>query len=82
LWIPIERSNICILSVFKSIAANIEVTQYIDGDLVIEHQQRGSSNGESLPEIENVRTLSAETSTCLVKQLYKLIKLNNITIYT
>jgi len=82
LWIPIERSNICILSVFKSIAASIEVTQYIDGDLVIEHQQRGSSNGESLPEIENVCTLSAETSTCLVKQLYKLIKLNNITIYT
>ena len=42
MWIPIERSNICILSVFKSIAANIEVTQYIDGDLVIDYNEEAA----------------------------------------
>ncbi len=35
---------------------NIEVTQYIDGDLVIDYSEEA--------EIENVSTLSAETSTC------------------
>jgi len=45
LWIPIERSNIFDLSIFYilySIAANIEVTQYIDGDLVIDYNEEAA----------------------------------------
>ena len=55
----------------NAIAANIEITQYIDDDLVIDYdeevEEQSSSNNdrrsaESLPEIENVGTLLAKTS--------------------
>ncbi len=55
-------SNICPW-LFKSIAVDIEVTQYIDGDLVIDYNEEAAvmirKSAESLPEIENVSTLSA-----------------------
>ncbi len=66
-----KKGQISVLDYYKSIAANIEVTQYIDVDLAIDYnEESGSSNdvrksAESLPEIENVTTLSAETSTCV-----------------
>jgi len=60
-----KKGQISVLDYLNAIAANIEVTQYIDGDFVIDYNEEAAIMiDESLPEIENVSKLSAETSIC------------------
>ena len=65
-----KKGQISLFDYFNSLAANIQITQYIDDDFVIDYSEEVEEqidindrrSTDSLPEMENVSSLLAETS--------------------